>query len=212
MLILYSKSMILSVESYEGSYTKKYQDQDPCSFPYKVVCIDDRFTKPIAVFRGENAAYEFIKAILKKCKYCKKVMKKHFNQNLIMSEEEEHLFQQINSCYICEKLIDNDDGKVRDHCHITDKFRGAADWSCNINLRLTKEVPIIFHNLRGYNSHLTFCKLDKFDVKISVIPNELEKYTAFFWKKTQSLLTVWNLWILDLINLLKTCQLNILST
>ena len=129
-----------------------------------------------------------------------------------MSEEEEHLFQQINSCYICEKLIDNDDGKVRDHCHITDKFRGAADWSCNINLRLTKEVPIIFHNLRGYNSHLTFCKLDKFDVKISVIPNELEKYMAFFWKKTQSLLTVWNLWILDLINLLKTCQLNILST
>ena len=54
-------------------------------------------------------------------------MKKHFNQNLIMCEEEEHLFQQINSCYICEKLIDNDDGKVRDHCHITDKFRGAAD-------------------------------------------------------------------------------------
>ena len=115
------------VESYEGSYTKNYQDHVLCSFPYKVVCIDDRFTKPIAVFRGENAAYEFIKAILKKCKYCKKVMKKHFNQNLIMSEEEEHLFQQINSCYICEKLIDNDDGKVRDHCHITDKFRGAAD-------------------------------------------------------------------------------------
>ena len=110
-----------------------------------------------------------------------------------MSEEQEHLFQQSNSCQICEKLIDNDDEKVRDHCHITDKFRGAADWSCNINLRLTKKVPIIFHNLRGYESHLTFCELDKFDVKISVIPNELEKYMTFFWKKTQSLLTVWNL-------------------
>ena len=53
------------VESYEGSYTKKYQDHVPCSFAYKVVCIDDRFTKPIVVFRGENAAYDFIKAILK---------------------------------------------------------------------------------------------------------------------------------------------------
>ena len=52
-----------SVESYEGSYTKKYQDHVPCSFAYKVVCIDDRFTKPIVVFRGENAAYKFIKAI-----------------------------------------------------------------------------------------------------------------------------------------------------
>ena len=70
-----------SVESYEGSYTKKYQDHVPCSFAYKVVCIDDRFTKPIVVFRGENAAYEFIKAILKEYEYCKKVMKKHFNKN-----------------------------------------------------------------------------------------------------------------------------------
>ena len=38
------------VESYEGSYTKKYQDHVPCSFAYKVVCIDDRFTKPIVVY------------------------------------------------------------------------------------------------------------------------------------------------------------------
>ena len=80
------------VESYEGSYTKKYQDHIPCSFAYKVVCIDDRFTMPIAVYRGKNAAYEFIKAILKEYKYCKKVINKHFNKNLIMSEEEEHLF------------------------------------------------------------------------------------------------------------------------
>ena len=72
------------VESYEGSYTKKYQDHIPCSFAYKVVCIDDRFTKAIVVFRGENAAYEFTKAILKEYEYCKKVMKKHFNKNLII--------------------------------------------------------------------------------------------------------------------------------
>ena len=132
---------------------KKYQDHVPCSFAYKVVCIDDRFTKPIVVYRGENAAYEFIKAILKEYKYCKKVMNKHFNKNLIMSEEEEHLFQQSNSCWICKKLIDNDDEKVRDHCHVTGKFRGAAHWSCSINLQLAKRVSVIFHNLRGYDSH-----------------------------------------------------------
>ena len=101
-----------SVESYEGSYTKKYQDHIRCSFAYKVVCVDDRFTKPIVVYRGENAAYEFIKAILKEYKYCRKVMNKHFNKNLIMSEEEEHLFQQSNSCWICKKLIDNDEKKL----------------------------------------------------------------------------------------------------
>ena len=54
-----------SVKCNEGSYTKTYQDHIPCSFAYKVVCIDDKFTKPIVVYRDKNAAYEFIKAILK---------------------------------------------------------------------------------------------------------------------------------------------------
>ena len=61
-----------TVEIYEGSYSKKYEDHDPCSFAYKFVCIDDRFNKPIVVFRDKNAAYEFIKAILEEYKYCKK--------------------------------------------------------------------------------------------------------------------------------------------
>ena len=166
------------VESYEGSYTNKYQDHVLCSFSYKVACIDDRFSKPVVVFRGENAAYEFIKAIFKGYEYCKKVMKRHFNKNLIISEEEEHLSQQSNGCWICEKLIDNDDEKVRDHCHVTGKFRRAAHWSCNINLQLTKNVPIIFHNLKCYDSHLIFCELNK-----SVVTNGLEKYMTFFLNK-----------------------------
>ena len=99
-----------SVESYEGFYSKKYQDHVPCSFPYKLVCVGDKFTKSIVVFRGENTAYEFIKVILKEYEYCKKVTKKHFNKNLIMSEDEEE--QLSNICWIYEKLIDNDDEKV----------------------------------------------------------------------------------------------------
>ena len=114
--------------------------------------------------------------ILKEYQYCKKVMKKSFNKNLIISEEEEKQFQSSNTCWICEKLIDDDDEKVRDHCQVTAKIRGTAHWSSNINLPLTKKVPVIFHNLRGYDSHLIFCELKNFDV----IPNRLEKYMAFF--------------------------------
>ena len=51
-------------------------------------------------------------------------MKKHFNKNLIMTEEEEQ-FQSSNTCWICEKLIENDDEKVRDHYHISPKYRGS---------------------------------------------------------------------------------------
>ena len=55
---------------YEGSScTKEYHDHVPCSYVYKIFCIDDRFSKSIVVYRGENAAYEFIKAILKEYKH-----------------------------------------------------------------------------------------------------------------------------------------------
>ena len=111
------ESNLESVEIYDGSYTKKYQGHIPYSFAYKCVCIDDKFTGPI-VFRGENAAYELINAILKEYEYCKKIIKKHFNKNLIKSEEEEQ-FQFSNIYWICERLIDHDDEKVRNHCHAT---------------------------------------------------------------------------------------------
>ena len=67
------------VESYEGSSSKKYEGHIPCSFTYKLVCVDDKFSKPIIVYRGENAAFKSIEAMLKEYQYCKKVMKKHFN-------------------------------------------------------------------------------------------------------------------------------------
>ena len=73
--------------------SEKYQDHIPCIFAYKIVCIDDKFTKPIIIYRGKNAAYEFIKAILEEYKYCRKIMKECFNKILIMTEEEENLFQ-----------------------------------------------------------------------------------------------------------------------
>ena len=91
-----------------------------------------------------------------------------------MTWKVEYLFQQSNNCCICKKINDNEDEKVRGHCHITGKFRGSAHWDCNINFQLTKKIPIIFHNLKGYDSHLIFSELQK------LIPNGLEKYMAFF--------------------------------
>ena len=92
-------------------------------------------------------------------------------------------FNKVTVVGFVKNLIDDDEGKVRDHYHVTGKFRGATHWDCNINFQLTKKVPVLFHNLRGYDRHLIFRELDKFDVKISVIPNGLEKYMAFFLSK-----------------------------
>ena len=98
-----------------------------------------------------------------------------------MNQEEEENFRSSNICWICEKLID--DEKVRDHCQITGKYRGAAHWSCNVNHKLTKNVFIIFHNLKGYDSHLIMNVINEFGVNVSVIPNALEIYMAFIIKE-----------------------------
>ena len=118
-----------------GSYTEKYQRHIPYSFAYKVVCVDNKFSKDVVMHRGKNAAYAFIEAILKEYDYCKRIMKKHFNKNLAMSVDEKERFQLANSCWICNKLFDTGDEKVRDHCHVTGKFRGAAHFSFNANCK-----------------------------------------------------------------------------
>ena len=71
-------------------------------------------------------------------------MKKHFTKNLVISAEDEERFQSSNKCQICDKLFVARDNRVSDHCHITGKYRGSAHWSYNVNLGLTKKVPVIF--------------------------------------------------------------------
>ena len=92
---------VKSSDKNNGSYTEKYQGHISCSFVYKVACVDNRFSKKVVLYRGKNAIYMFIEAILEEYDYCKKTIKKHFNKNLITSAEEER-FQLSNSCWICD--------------------------------------------------------------------------------------------------------------
>ena len=149
--------------------------------------------------------------ILKEYQYCKKVMTKHCNKDLIMSEKEDGQFRLSDTCWICEKLIDDDDEEVRDHCHVSDKYRGAAHWSCNINLQLTKKVPVIFHNLRGYDRYLIFDELKKSDVKIDVISNGFKKCMAFILNKNLVFIDSVQFMNSSLEKLVKTCQMMILN-
>ena len=91
-----------------------------------------------------------------------------------MTNEDEEIFHNSHICLICKQELSTD--KARDHCHVTGKFRGAAHNKCNINLRLPRKLPIIFHNLQGYDGHIIFKELHNFDVDIAVIPKGIEKY------------------------------------
>ena len=69
--------------------------------------------------------------------------------------------------------------KVRGHCHITGKYRGPTKIDCNINVTLNHQNPVVFHNLKNHDSRLIIQELGKFNLKINVIPNGLEKYMSF---------------------------------
>ena len=75
--------------------------------------------------------------------------------------------------------MSKEDVKVRDHCHITGKYRGSEHRNCNINLKLNHKTPVVFHNIKHYVSQFIMQELGKFNLKRNVIPNKLEKYTSF---------------------------------
>ena len=178
------------------SYTEAYQRHTDCGYGYKVVCCyDDKYTKQIQLYRGEKAVYKFMENMLEEVKYCKKVMKTFFNKPLKMTKEDEEEFKKATTCHICNKKYAEKDIQVRDHCHITGKYRGSAHQDCNLKLKIEPDnikIPVIFHNLRGYDSHFimqeigaivknnTYTKNGKeIKMNINAIPNNMEKYMAF---------------------------------
>ena len=82
----------------------------------------------------------------------------------ILSDKDE--FNNVAHCGICKGSLIND--KVRDHCHFTGKYRGAAHYIYNLQFKKPKFAPVIFHNLAGYDSHLFVKALGKTEGNISV--------------------------------------------
>ena len=181
----------------DKSYTEAYQNHKDCGYGYKVVCCyEDKYSKPVQIYRGENAVHKFMENMLEEANWCKSKMKKYFNKPLKMTKENETDFQKATKCYICDIKYTDKDIHVRDHYHITGKFRGSAHQDCNLRLQMKPDnikIPVIFHNLRGYDSHFIMQQIGEIAKKhtyknkrgeechmnINCIPNNMEKYMAF---------------------------------
>ena len=93
-----------------------------------------------------------------------------------MTNEDEEIYDNSQVCWICKEELNTDKG--RDHRHVTGKFRGAAHNKCNLKLRIPRKLPIIFHNLQGYDGHIIFKELNNFDVHTAVIPKGTDRYMS----------------------------------
>ena len=182
----------------DKSYIDAYHKHTDCGYGYKVICCyDEKYTKPVEIYRGPNSVYKFMEKMLEEVKYCKNVIKYKFNKQLNVTKEDEIKFKKADSCHICNKKYTATDIRVRDHCHITGKYRGSAHQDCNLNFRLTDKIPLIFYNLRAYDSHFIMQNIgqkaknhtykkkngEKCQMNINVIPTNMEKYIGFMLGK-----------------------------
>ena len=104
-----------------------------------------------------------------------------------LTHEENNFYNEQEICYICKEkfCVDKDDKdyinrkKVKDHCHYTGKFRGAAHSKCNLNYNVQKEIPIIIHNA-SYDTHFILNQSAiEFKGEVNCIVDNTEKYITF---------------------------------
>ena len=164
------------------SYTKKYQKHEPISFSYYIKSFNENvYESRIKGYIKEkpedpDAMDIFIKCLEEDVKAIANIEVKQ----MIFTEEDQKQFNKASDCWICGEALGID--MVRDHCHFTGRYRGPAHNKCNLKYRKPNNIPVFFHNLAGYDSHLFIKKLGTTGIKgedIDCIPNNEEKYISF---------------------------------
>ena len=161
----------------ENSYTKQYQKHEPISFYYYIKSFDSEVSLPIKErsYTGKNADQVFLKYLEEDIKTIANIEKKE----IIFGEKEKERYNEETRCWICKGEFDKNKEKVKDHCHYTGRYRGAAHNECNLKYRNPDFTPVVFHNLSGYDSHLFIKNLGFSEGNIDCIPNNEEKYISF---------------------------------
>ena len=176
--------------SNDKSYTKHYQKHKPCGLCYYIKCFDDKVFPPLLRHytikgRDENIGKIFVESlesdiaeIYRRFKWPKKMIP------LIRAESIDYITATV--CHICgdpflDDRRDENKGnvKVRDHCHLTGRYRGAAHSKCNLKYKLPRFYPVILHNLSGYDTHMFIKDLAETQGEITCISKTEEDYISF---------------------------------
>ena len=173
----------------------KTHEHIPCGFCFHLV---SPFLQMEPVLkRAENETnqlpQDFIRELISRVKQAHLSLPK--KEMIPLSPEEWKKFRESKVCWLCRgKFGEKRFSKVRDHCHYTGKFRGAAHQSCNLKFQRPKFTPVFFHNLQNYDAHLFVRALGLMDEVLSIkcIPNNDEKYISFSLKFELKRITKWD--------------------
>ena len=185
----------------QRSYTQEYQKHVSCGYGYKLVCCyDDKFSKDIVIYRGKDNINKFLEDILGEVEYCKKIINKFFGKCVVMTGQNKKDYEMSKKCSICLEEYNENSKKVIRSNLVTGEYINSAHEECRNKINITSsnfKIPVIFHNLKGYDSHLIMQEIGKvannhtyFDKKgnkqplrINCIPSNMEKYMAFMLGK-----------------------------
>ena len=169
--------LVEPINNEKGKGTVQYQKHTPIGFCYTIKCTDESVYESKTVLytakeEGEDIGAAFVKSLESNLQEVYTIMKT--NVPIKITDQEEENFRDAVNCYACERPLGDD--RVRDHCHLTGKYRGAAHSKCNLAMTTPNFIPVLFHNLEGYDSHLFVKSLGG---NITCIPKTDEKYISF---------------------------------
>ena len=155
----------------------KKHHHEPCGYSYMIASTLPEHQYESVTYSGPNVLEHFFQEVMADGDYLYGVLKN--KKPMKLSAEDLRYHSNTTICHICEGPVPLSD-KVRDHCHLTGKYRGPAHSKCNLAYRKIDFIPVFFHNLEGYDSHLLMQQLGKYpEKKLSCISKNMEKYISF---------------------------------
>ena len=180
----FTKPMNTCSPNPEYSYNYNYQKHEPSGFCFYIKgIVPDTMFEPILYTKTKSTDDIAVIFVSKLAKVTNKIYNDFYRRPILikLTHSEQISFDKAETCHICKKelLTDNGVDKVRDHCHFAGQYRGAAHNSCNLQCRKPMILPVIFHNLQGYDAHLFIKQLACLPGELSCIPSTEEKYISF---------------------------------
>ena len=159
------------------SSTTEINKHTPSGYSIFTHCSFDQTKNKLDHYRGKDYLKKFSKDLRE---HATKIINYEKKKMIPLTTEEKIYHNEQEICYICKKEFDEKNYKVRDHCHYTGKYRGAAHNMCNLRYKIPKEIPIVFHNGSTYDSHFIIKELVKeFDGNFECLGENTEKYITF---------------------------------
>ena len=159
----------------------------PMSYGLYMKSINDEFTFKEPIIYSNKCPdllmEKFFEDLFNIESHCMKLSQKYVKiEDMIITKEQLQQHYKAKICNICNKDIKDNEMKVKDHCHVTGLYRGAAHQSCNVNFNTKQmKINVYFHNLKNYDSHHIFNYINKYsrNRRITAIPSSKDKYFQF---------------------------------